>query len=45
VILVEETLKKFEESIVTIADLKKGITWIENNNSKIKKLIERGLEL
>ena len=74
VIMVEETLKKMNESVISIADLKrklprqvnhltlmvileylersnkiaatlKGITWIENNNSNLKKAIIQGMEL
>ncbi len=68
VIMVEDTLKKMNESVISIAELKrrlprqvnhitlmvileylersnkiavtlKGITWIENNNSNLKKAI------
>lgn len=74
VIMVEETLKSMEGSIITIAELKrklpkqvnhnvlkiileyletsnkiavslKGITWIHNINSNLRKAIARGLEL
>lgn len=74
VIMVEETLKSMEGSIITIAELKrklpkqvnhnvlkiileyleasnkiavslKGITWIHNTNSNLRKAITRGLEL
>jgi len=74
VMMVEDTLKKINESVISIADLKrklprqvnhitlmvilqyleksnkiaatlKGITWIENNNSNIKKAILQGMEL
>jgi hypothetical protein len=74
VLMVEETLKKMNESVVTIAELKrklpkqinhntlkiileyleesnkiavslKGITWIHNTNSNLKRAITRGLEL
>jgi len=73
VIMVEDTLRKMNESIVSVAELKrklpkqvnhitlmvileyleksnkiavslKGITWIENNNPRIKKAILQGLE-
>jgi hypothetical protein len=72
--MVEDTLKKINESVVSIAELKrnlprqvnhitlitileyleksnkiavtiKGITWIENNNSNLKKRIATGMEL
>lgn len=74
VMMVEDTLKKINESVVSIAELKrnlprqvnhitlitileyleksnkiavtiKGITWIENNNSNLKKRIATGMEL
>lgn len=74
VMMVEDTLKKMNDSIISIAELKrnlprqvnhitlmtileyleksnkiattlKGITWIENNNPKLKKLIESGMEI
>ena len=74
VIMVEETLKKMNESIISIAELKrklprqvnhitlmvileylersnkiavtlKGITWIENNNPNLKRVIMQGMEL
>ena len=74
VLMVEDTLKKMKESIITIAELKrklpkqinhntlmtilyyleksnkifvtlKGITWIQNTNTNLKKAIAGGLEL
>ena len=74
VMMVEETLKKMNESIISIAELKrklprqvnhitlmvileylersnkiavtlKGITWIENNNPNLKRVIMQGMEL
>jgi hypothetical protein len=74
VLMVEETLKNMDKSIVTIAELKKklprqvnhntlmiildyleksnkiavtlkGITWIHNTNSNLRKAIVKGLEL
>jgi hypothetical protein len=74
VIMVEDTLKKINESVISVAELKrklprkvnhitlitileyleksgkivtglKGITWIYNENSKLKKEILEGLEL
>lgn len=74
VIMVEETLKNMNESVITIAELKRrlprqvnhntlililrylersnkiavtlrGITWIHNTNSNLKKAISEGLEL
>jgi len=74
VIMVEDTLKKMDESIISVADLKrklprqvnhitlmiileyleksnkiavtlKGLTWIENNNSNLKKAIMQGMEI
>jgi hypothetical protein len=74
VIMVEETLKKMNESVISVAELKrklprqvnhitlmvileylersnkiavtlKGITWIENNNSNLKRAIIQGMEL
>jgi len=74
VIMVEDTLKKMNDSIISIAELKrklprqvnhltlmvileylersnkiaatlKGITWIHNENSNLKKAISKGLEL
>ena len=74
VIMVEDTLKKINESIISVAELKrklprqvnhitlmvileylersnkiavtlKGITWIENNNSNLKRAIMQGMEL
>jgi hypothetical protein len=74
VMMVEDTLKKMNESIISIAELKrnlprqvnhitlmiileylekgnkiavtlKGITWIKNNNSNLKKVIEHGMEI
>ena len=74
VFMVEETLKNMDESVITVAELKrklpkqinhntlklileyleesnkiavtmKGITWIHNTNTKIRKEIKQGLEL
>jgi hypothetical protein len=74
VMMVEDTLKNMNESVLSIAEIKrrlprqvnhitlmvildyleksnkitvtlKGITWIENNNSNLKKAIFRGMEL
>lgn len=74
VILVENTLQKIDDSIVTIQQLKeildkkvnsdtlkiiidyleminrivvtsKGITWIQNNNPRLKKAVSESLEL
>ncbi|MBU0627580.1 MAG: hypothetical protein KKC75_00180 [Nanoarchaeota archaeon] len=74
VIMVEETLKNSNESVITIAELKRklpkqinhntlkvildyleksnkiavslrGLTWIHNTNSTLRKAISRGLEL
>ncbi|MBD3310849.1 hypothetical protein GF351_06545 [Candidatus Woesearchaeota archaeon] len=74
VLMVENTLKNMDESIITVAELKrklprqvnhntlmiileyleesnkiavsiKGITWIHNTNSNLRKAIQRGLEL
>ena len=74
VMMVENTLRNMNESVVSIAELKrklpkqvnhitlmvileyleksnkigvtlKGITWIENNNSHLKKAILNGMEL
>jgi hypothetical protein len=74
VIMVEQTLKNADESVLSVAKLKKklprqinhntlkiilqyleesnkiavslrGITWIHNANSNLKKAISRGLEL
>ena len=74
VIMVEDTLKKMNESIISIAELKrklprqvnhitlmvileylersnkiavtlKGITWIYNENSNLKRAIAKGMEL
>ena len=74
VIMVENALKKMNESIISVAELKrklprqvnhitlmvileylekgnkiavtlKGITWIENSNSNLKKAILQGMEL
>lgn len=74
VMMVEETIKNSNESIISIAEIKrrlpkqvnhitlmvileyleksnkiavslKGITWIENNNSNLKKAILKGMEL
>jgi len=74
VIMVEETLKKMNESVISIAELKrqlprqvnhitlmvilqylerskkiavtlKGITWIENTNSNLKRAILQGMEI
>jgi hypothetical protein len=74
VMMVENTLKKMNESVISIAELKRnlpkqvnhitlmtileyleksnkiavtlrGITWIENNNSNLKKMIASGMEL
>ena len=74
VLMVEETLKNMEESVITIAELKKklprqvnhntlkiileyleesnkiavtlkGITWIHNPNSNLRKAIKEGLEI
>lgn len=74
VIMVEDTLKKINESIISVAELKRklprqvnhntlmlilrylersnkiavtlrGITWIENANSNLKKAILQGMEL
>ena len=74
VLMVEEALKNINESVITIADLKrklpkqvnhntlmiileylensnkiavtlKGITWIHNTNTNMRKAIARGLEL
>ena len=74
VLMVEETLKNMDESVITIAELKrklpkqvnhntlkvileyleesnkiavsiKGITWIHNPNSTLRKAIAGGLEL
>ena len=74
VMMVEDTLKKMNESVISIAELKrklprqvnhitlmvileylersnkiavtlKGITWIENNNSNLKKAIISGMEI
>ncbi len=74
VLMVEETLKNMDESVITIAELKrrlpkqvnhntlrvileyleesnkiavsmKGITWIHNPNSNLRKAIANGLEL
>jgi hypothetical protein len=74
VLMVEKTLKKTNESALTVAELKrqlpkqvnhntlktiliyleesnkiavslKGITWIQNNNPKLRRAIARGLEL
>jgi hypothetical protein len=74
VMMVEEVLKNTNESVISIAELKrnlprqvnhitlmiileyleksnkiavtlKGITWIENNNSNLKKAIEHGMEI
>ena len=74
VIMVEDTLKNMDKSVISIAELKrrlprqvnhitlmvileylersnkiavtlKGITWIENNNSNLKRAIIRGMEL
>lgn len=74
VLMVEETLKKMNKSIVKIAELKKklpkqinhntlmvileylersnkiavslkGMTWIQNDNLKLRKAVAKGLEL
>lgn len=74
VMMVENTLKKMNESVISIANLKrklprqvnhitlmvileyleksnkivatlKGITWIENSNSNLKKAIMHGIEI
>ncbi|MCX6747167.1 MAG: hypothetical protein NTU63_03485 [Candidatus Pacearchaeota archaeon] len=74
VIMVEDTLKKMNESIISVAELKRklprqvnhntlmlileyleksnkiattlrGITWIYNTNSNLKKAIVQGMEL
>jgi hypothetical protein len=74
VMMVEEVLKNTNESVISIAELKrnlprqvnhitlmiileyleksnkiavtlKGITWIENNNSNLKKAIKHGMEI
>ena len=74
VLMVEKTLKNMDESVITIAKLKKilpkqvnhntlkiillyleysnkiavtleGITWIHNNNPRLRKAISEGLEL
>lgn len=74
VLMVENTLKESDESIVTVADLKrklpkqvnhnvlktiltyleesnkiavslKGITWVHNANSNLRRAIKTGLEL
>lgn len=74
VLMVEETLKNMEDSVISVAELKrnlprqinhnilklileyleesnkiavtiKGISWIHNSNSNIKKAIKEGLEL
>ncbi|MCE7738943.1 MAG: hypothetical protein GPJ50_06165 [Candidatus Heimdallarchaeota archaeon] len=74
VLMVEETLKNMDESVITVAKLKKilpkqvnhntlkiilsyleysnkiavtlkGITWIHNTNSGLRKAISEGLEL
>jgi len=74
VLMVEETLKNMDESVITVAKLKKilpkqvnhntlkiilsyleysnkitvtlkGITWIHNINSRLRKAISEGLEL
>ena len=74
VIMVEKTLKNSDESVITIAELKRklpkqinhntlkvildyleksnkiavslrGLTWIHNPNSNLRKAISRGLEL
>ena len=74
VLMVEKALKNINESVITIADLKrklpkqvnhntlmiileylensnkiavtlKGITWIHNTNTNMRKAIARGLEL
>ena len=74
VIMVEQTLKKNNESIISVAELKrnlprqvnhntlmliikyleesnkivtslKGITWIHNTNSKLRKAINEGFEI
>ncbi len=74
VMMVEETIKNSNESIISIAEIKrmlpkqvnhitlmvileyleksnkiavslKGITWMENNNSNLKKAILKGMEL
>ena len=74
VLMVEEALKHMNESVITIAELKrklpkqvnhttlmiildyleksnkiavtlKGITWIHNTNTNLRKAISRGLEL
>jgi len=74
VLMVEDVLKNMNESVITIAELKRklpkqvnhntlmiileyleksnkilvglrGITWIHNENSNLKKAITRGLEL
>lgn len=74
VIMVEETLKNMDESVITIAEFKrilprqvnhntlmlilqyleesnkifvslKGITWIHNPNSKLRKAIAEGIEM
>jgi hypothetical protein len=74
VMMVEDVLKKMNESIISIAELKrnlprqvnhitlmvileyleksnkiavtlKGITWIENNNSSLKRAIKNGIEI
>ncbi len=74
VIMVEDTLKKMNESIISVAELKRklprqvnhntlmlileyleksnkiattlrGITWIYNTNSNLKKAIVKGMEL
>ena len=74
ILMVESVLKKMDESVITVAELKrklprqvnhntlmqvlayleesnkiavsiKGITWIYNPNSKLKAMINKGLEL
>jgi len=74
VLMIEDTLKNMDESVISVADLKrklprqvnhntlmlilqyleesnkiavtlKGITWIHNTNTKLKKAIAQGLEL
>jgi exosome complex RNA-binding protein Rrp4 len=74
VLMVEETLKNMDGSVITVAKLKKilpkqvnhntlkiilsyleysnkiavtlkGITWIQNTNSRLRKAISEGLEL
>jgi hypothetical protein len=74
VIMVENTLKNHNKSVISVADIKrnlpkqvnhitlmtileylersnkivvtlKGISWVENNNSNLKKAIESGIEI